>query len=180
MAIKNLIIALVALCVGSQALGQGFFDFGQIPGVDEPSVQIDLDPWLLGFVGEATRSGDPATADLLAGLTGIRVRVYDSMRDAAAVAGFIDNASQALENDGWQRMVYIQDGDDKVRIYVKRDEDALSGMTVMVVDESDAVFLNIAGSITPEQLGRVVAAVGLDGVASTLGGTVEQTDDATN
>lgn len=180
MAIRNLIIALVAIGAGSPALGQGFFDFGQIPGVGEPSVQIDLDPWLLGFVGEATRSGDPATADLLAGLSGVRVRIYESMRDAVAVAGFVDKASQALESDGWQRMVYIQDGDDKVRIYVKRDEDALSGMTVMVVDASDAVFLNIAGSITPEQLGRVVAAVGLEDVAGALGGPVERTGEATD
>ena len=180
MAIRNLIIALVALCASSQGLAQGFFDFGKIPGVDEPSIQIDLDPWLLGFVGEATRSGDPATADLLAGLSGIRVRIYESMRDITAVAGFVDDASQALESDGWQRMVYIQDGEDKVRIYVKRDEDALSGMTVMVVDASDAVFLNIAGSITPEQLGRVVAAMGLEDVAGTLIGNVEQTDDTTD
>ena len=178
MATRKLIIALLVLCTGAPTMAQGFFDFGKIPGVDEPSIQIDLDPWLLGFVGEATRSNDPATADLLAGLSGIRVRIYDSMRDAAAVAGFVDDASQALESDGWQRMVYIQDGDDKVRIYVKRDGDTLSGMTVMVVDASDAVFLNIAGSITPEQLGRVVAAVGLEDVAGTLGGTVEQTGDA--
>jgi hypothetical protein len=180
MAIRKLIIALLVLYTGLQATAQGLFDFGQIPGVGEPSVQIDLDPWLLGFVGEATRPGDPATADLLAGLSGIRVRIYESMRDAAAVAGFVDDASQALESDGWQRMVYIQDGEDKVRIYVKREEANLSGMTVMVVDASDAVFLNIAGSITPEQLGRVVAAVGLDDVAGALGSMGQQPANATD
>jgi hypothetical protein len=77
-------------------------------------------------------------------------------------------------------MVYIQDGEDKVRIYVKREEANLSGMTVMVVDASDAVFLNIAGSITPEQLGRVVAAVGLDDVAGALGSMAQQPADTTD
>jgi hypothetical protein len=53
-------------------------------------------------------------------------------------------------------------------------------MTVMVVDASDAVFLNIAGSITPEQLGRVVAAVGLDDVAGALGSMGQQPANATD
>jgi len=175
MLIKRLIVTLLALGATGQTFAQGFFEFGDIPGVGEPSVQIDLDPWLLSFVGEATQPQDPATAELLAGLDGVRVRVYQSLKDAGAVGGFIDTASRALETDGWKRMVYIQDGEQKVRIYVKQQESVLSGMTVMVVDATEAVFLNIAGAISPAQLGKVAAAMGLDDVVGAIGGAAATT-----
>jgi hypothetical protein len=168
--LTRIALTVLAACGALQsAAAQDFFDFGQIPGVAEPTVQIDLDPWLLGFVGEAARFEDPAAADLLAGLQGIRVRVYEELEDAVAVGGFIDSASQALESDGWQRMVYVQDGSDKVRIYVRRADELLLGMTVMVVDATEAVFISMAGSISPAQLGQVANALGIGEALEGLG-----------
>jgi hypothetical protein len=54
-----------------------------------------------------------------------------------------------------------------VRVYVKMKDKLMTGMTVMVIDESEAVFINIAGSIDPAQLGRVARMVG---VGDVLGG----------
>jgi hypothetical protein len=54
----------------------------------------------------------------------------------------------------------------------------MTGMTVMVIDDSEAVFINIAGSIDPAQLGRVARMMGagdvLGGFASDGSGPQER------
>ncbi len=160
--------ALVAFGASGTAFAQEFFDFGRIPGVpNEPNVEINLNAALLGFVTEAARTADPDAADAIRGLDGVRVRVYDDLEDTKAVAAFVGEASKRLERSGWQRAVYVADDSDNVRIYVQMQDKKVSGMTVMVVDDDEAVFINIAGFIEPAQLGRLARAMGVDDV---LGG----------
>lgn len=147
----------------------GFFDFGQIPGVQEPNVQIDLNQALLRFAAAATREDDPETADMIAGLDGLQLRVYEELQDAAAVSSFVDRTSAALEQQGWSRIVFVQDGEEKVRIYGRLEGDVMQGMTILVVDASEAVFINIAGIIDPARLGEMAGAVGIAGVVGGLG-----------
>jgi Domain of unknown function (DUF4252) len=162
---KIMIAALVTIGVSASALAQDFFDFGRVPGVpDEPNVQIDLNAALLAFVSEAARTADVEGAEVISALDGVRVRVYEKLKDADAVAAFVEESSKRLERAGWQRTVYVADDNDKVRIYVKMKDKQVSGMTVMVVDDSEAVFMNISGAIDPAQLGRLARAVGVGDV----------------
>ena len=154
--------ALLALC-GAARAQNGYFDFGQIPGIDtEPTVQIDLPPFMLGLVSEAAKSQDPEAAKAIEGLKGVRVRVYENIGDSAKVVGqFVEDTSRKLESDGWQRTVYVHDGDDKVRIYMKPGDPKaakpeIAGVTVMVVDDSDAVFINVIGPLDPAQFGKLM------------------------
>ena len=87
-------------------------------------------------------------------------------------------AQSLYEAAGWQRLVYVEDEGEKVRIYAKLEGQRMVGMTVMVVgddegDETagetsdgpgDAVFINIAGDIDPAKLGRIASEVGVDGI----------------
>jgi Domain of unknown function (DUF4252) len=158
--------ALIAMGVSTSAIGQDYFEFDGIPGVDSPTVEIDLNAAMLAFLNEAAKAqgGDASLA--IDGLDGIRVRVYEDIEDAAALAAFIEDSSGALERNGWQRAVYVTAATDKVRIYVKMTEQQVSGMTVMVVDDMEAVFINIAGTIDPAQLGRLAGAMGVDVLGS--------------
>lgn len=163
--------------LGSTAHAQEPFDFSRIPGVEAgPKVDINLTPILLGFVAEAARNADPDTASILGGLQRIRVNVYEGIGDdVAALLEFVDSASAALERDGWERVVYVQDGEDRVRVYMKSPEEeapaspTVTGLTVMVADSGgDAVFVSIGGNIDPTQLGRIVGAVGMGGMLDGL------------
>jgi|KBSSwiStaDraftv2_1062776.scaffolds.fasta_scaffold144863_3 hypothetical protein len=154
--------ALLLLC-GAARAQNGYFEFGQIPGLDaEPTVQIDLPPSMLGWVSEAAKKEDPEAAKAIENLKAVRLRVYENIGDnAKAVGQFIEDTSRKLESDGWQRTVYVHDGDDKVRIYVKPGDPKaakpeIAGFTVMVVDDSDAVFINVAGPMDPAQFGRLM------------------------
>jgi hypothetical protein len=167
-----LFAALAAVSLAGTARAQGAFDFGRIPGLGaEPTVQIDLNPQMLAFVGEAARGTDPGAADAVAGLQGIRVYVYEAIEDIDAVQDFIDDASGTLERDGWQRTVFVQEGDEKVRIYTKLENNQIAGLTVMVLDGAgEAVFINVIGNINPLQLAQLMRGVGMDGIFGDGGG----------
>ena len=163
---------LACLALSAAAVqAQEYFDFDQLPGIaGEPSVQIDLNPAMLGFVkAAAAASEDPEAAQLLEGIEGIRVRVYEHLADPAGVVEFIDRASQTMEGQGWQRSVYVQDEGERVRIYMRFDDTRMSGLTVMVTDDTEAVFISVAGQIDPAVLGRVAGPLGIDGILDGLG-----------
>jgi hypothetical protein len=187
-----MILGAALLAATASANAQGYFDFGSIPGVkSEPTVQIDLNSAMLAFInaaakGAGTVSDEAAVAAAaLDGVTNVRVRVYENIEaDAGALQKFVEDSSGALERDGWNRVVRINEDGERVHVYMKVATDpaapagSLAGITVMVTDEgpgSEAVFINIAGTIQPEQLGRIAGAIGMDGVVlNSLPGVSEQ------
>jgi hypothetical protein len=169
--IRSLLAALLAVGAASNVFAQDFFDFGTIPGVPaEPSVEVDLDSAMLSFVSQAAEASGTATAGALDGLKNVRVRVYEELTDPNAVAAFVDKSSTALDRAGWKRAVYVADDEDKVRMYVRTEGQDISGMTLMVLDDEEAVFINIDGTIDPAQLGRLARMVGVGDMLGSFGG----------
>lgn len=157
---KKLFVAAGALSLGTAAIAQDYFDFGRIPGLpDQPAVQVELTPGLLAFARETTRATDPVTADLLSSIDGIRVRVYKSPENADDVLKYIEEASSRLQRADWQPIVNVQD-DEQVRVYMKGDEEAITGLTAMILDDNSAVFVNVAGTIRPDQLAQLMQRAG--------------------
>jgi len=154
----RMIITGFCVLVSGTAAGQGDFDFDEIPGVDQgPMVAVDIGETMIGFVREGLRGFDPAAADLLQGLRGIRVRVYSASENVRAFNDFIDDVTEELEDASWQRVMMVQDDSSTARIHMRMSGQEVSGMTVMLIDGAEAVFINIDGTITPEDLGRVMA-----------------------
>jgi hypothetical protein len=169
------------LAVASGAHAQGYFSFGDIPGLDvQPSVEIDLNPAMLSFLGEAAKGGEGEAAAALEGITNVRVYVYEGISDDVQdVLKFVDDTSQSLERDGWHNAVRVREDGEQVRVFIKpaaaggANAGTIEGLTMMVTDtggSDEAVFINIAGIIQPAQLGRIAAAIGMDGMFSVLPG----------
>jgi len=161
MLIRTGCAALATLCICTGAAAQRF-DFGQIPGVPEhPKVEVDIDADLLDFVAAVAERQEPSVAGIIDGLDHVRVLVYDKFEDQATVSRFVDDTSAVLEREGWERTVYVQEqGDEKVRMYTQVDGQRLAGLTVLVLDPTEAIFINITGPIEPAELGRVADAMG--------------------
>jgi hypothetical protein len=161
------------LAFGSAANAQGYFSFDDIPGLDsEPTVEIDLGPEVMRFFDEAAK-GSARHATGLEGITNVRVRVYEGIGDTEAeLLKFVDDTSRTLERGGWRSVVRVNEDGERVRIFMKLatsgpNEGGIEGLTLMVVDTGggdEAVFINVAGDIQPEQLGRIAAQVGMDGM----------------
>jgi hypothetical protein len=167
---SKLALLLGGLLAAANASAQGDFLFDEIPDLDaEPTVEIDLNPALMGFFAEAAKGVEGEAAAALEGITNVRVRVYEGIgNEIEDLVKFVDDTTRRLERDGWHSVVRVNEDSERVRIYMKPGTGGMiSGLTVMVTDGGagdEAVFINIAGSIEPSRLGRIASAVGVDGM----------------
>jgi hypothetical protein len=179
---KTVLLSLSLMAASATANAQGEFSFGAIPGLDlEPTVEIDLNPTMLGMLGAAANAADPQAASALEGITSVRVYVYEGIGDELQdVLAFVERTSMSLESAGWHPAVRVREQGEQVRVYMKPSAPGpngaagtLDGITVMVTDSGtgdEAVFVNIAGKIRPETLGKVVGTFGMQGVLNGVPG----------
>ena len=159
----------VALLAAPTVLAQDYLDLGQIRGLPaSPAVQVDLNPTMLGLASAVSRSSNPAAADLLANVEGIRVRVYSSLEDTDLVLQSISEVSTRLAQEGWQQVVRVQEDGD-VRVLMQASGETVTGLTAMIVHDNEAVFVNLVGSLTPEQFAQFIESTGAGEALASLG-----------
>jgi len=172
MMIRKIITGCAVVVFSGTAAAQGSFNFDDIPGVnEEPAVAIDINETMMAFFVTAAGIADPEGADMLRGLRSISLRVYHDRDNTRQFNNFIDDVTDELRDSGWLAVVSAQDEGSKVRIHTQMSDQEISGMTVMLTDGTEAVFINIDGSISAEDLGRVMAMMPpVDDVLSSLSG----------
>lgn len=143
-------------------------------GLGRPaSIEVNIRGALLRLVASASEHEDPDLARLLRRLKAIQVRGFPlaSAEDARAAERNADRLGRRLEGHGWDAVMRVRDAGERVDMYVRtRDDDAIAGLVVFVVDTNDdeSVFINIVGEIDPEEIGRIGRTFNigsLDGVA---------------
>lgn len=165
------------MVVAASAGAQGVFSFDNIPLKGAPSVEVNLGPEMIRLLGPAVpgAAGVPGPLD---GLTNVRVLVYEDLdEDMQGVLRYVESTGTKLEGEGWSAVVRVREDDEQVRVYMKPGTDGtLAGVTVMVTEGGnsgedgdndgggEAIFLNVAGKIRPEDLGKIASGVGVNGV----------------
>lgn len=141
----------------------GYVDFGDLSATyGEPELTINLGGTMLNFVGMMTSSESPETADLISKLKGIRVQIYTIDENADAAKEQFGKTKSSLKASGWEPIVQIIEDDEQVLVYMKMDGGNMQGMTVMLVDDDEAVFVNIIGQLNPAELGKVMGSFDVD------------------
>ncbi len=141
----------------------GYVDFGELNAIfGEPTVQIAVGESLLGLVGALSASQDPEAAELFKRLNGVRVSVFETSQMADGAVDYVKDVSSQLSNLGWESVVTVNSADEQVRIFMKIDNDKVEGITVMAIEENEAVFVNVIGSINPAELGKVMENFDID------------------
>ena len=146
----------------------GYVNFGDLTATyGEPKITINLGGTMLNFVGMMASSESPETSEMISKLKGIRVQVYGTGNTGgvanldAAMSKFSD-VKNNLKADGWEPVVSVNEDTERVLVYMKMDQGNMEGMTVMVVDDEEAVFVNIIGQLNPAELGRVMKSFDVD------------------
>jgi hypothetical protein len=75
----------------------------------------------------------------------------------------IDTEERLLDR-GWERLARVQEGDEIVRVLMLVNDETVSGLLVLVVEESEIVFANVAGDIDMNQLGALAEKMDLPGL----------------
>ena len=140
----------------------GYVDFGQLDSVyGEPKVRINIGGFLLGFVAAAAKE-DPEAAALMKGLEGVRISIYSTGGKVAPAMEHLTQVKTMLQGQNWEPIVQVNEQGEQVQIFMKADGEGMQGLTVMAVNGEEAVFLNILGSIDPDQLGKVMEQFDVD------------------
>ena len=141
----------------------GYVDFGDLSATyGEPKITINLGGTMLGFVGMMSSAESPETSELISKLKGIRVQIYSMDEDASAAKNQFGQTRKGLKSSGWEPVVQINEDDEQVLVYMKMEGGNMEGMTVMVVDDEEAVFVNIIGQLNPAELGKVMESFDVD------------------
>ena len=141
----------------------GYVDFGDLSAAyGEPKITINLGGTMLNFVGMMSSTESPETSELISKLKGIRVQMYAIDENADAAKTQFSKVKGNLKSSGWEPIVQINEEDEQVLIYMKMAGGNMEGLTVMVVDEEEAVFVNIIGQLNPAELGKVMKSLDVD------------------
>ncbi len=169
---KSLLMLLLAAVMAVPALAQdtyfedmpGQIDFTTLNAVyGEPRVIINFTGILMKLMAAAAASADdPEAAALMRDLKGIRVNVYDTGGNQGPALAQMATAKAALEAEQWQPFVQVKEEGKNVQMFTRVDEELMQGMVIMVVDEAQAVFLNIIGTIDPAEAGKVMDHLNID------------------
>jgi Domain of unknown function (DUF4252) len=139
----------------------GYVDFGQLNALfGEPSVEIAVGPTLLGLVSSLSANEDPETAEIFKRLEGVRIKVFQTAgTDAginASASDQVSKISSSLSAIGWESVVKVNEPGEQVRIFMKLNGDLVEGITVMAIEEDEAVFINVIGNLKPAELEKVM------------------------
>ena len=141
----------------------GYVDFGDLSAAyGDPKITINLGGTMLGFVGMMSSSESPETSEMISKLKGIRVQIYTLDENTDAARDQFGKTKSSLKSSGWEPIVQVNEDDEQVLVYMKMIEGDMEGMTVMVVDEEEAVFVNIIGQLNPAELGKVMDSFDVD------------------
>lgn len=135
----------------------GFVDFGDLSSTyGEPSISINIGGTLLSFVSAMSEDSNPDTAEMMSQLKGVRVFGYPISEDPEVAKNKFVEVKSNLRSKGWEPVVQVNDEDDQVMIYMKMDGANMQGLTVMTVDSSEVMFINIIGILDPKKLGQMM------------------------
>lgn len=152
------LVAALALPARAAEPTPGYVDFGSIAASKKGEyVEVKLDGFLFRLAAKFAKNEDPAAADLIGGLSSVRVNVVGlDDENRASTLEHVSNVRQQLADKGWEKIVTVRGKhEEDVAIFVKhRGEEAIEGLVVTVVDgrKHEAVFVNIVGNIKPDQL----------------------------
>ncbi|WP_191621342.1 DUF4252 domain-containing protein [Marinihelvus fidelis] len=158
------LVTLAVLVLSAPAAAQedalkdlpGYVDFGELQSFyGEPKVMINIGGMLLSFMTAATKD-DPEATELLNGLKGIRVNVFETGGELAPAMDQLQQVKNLLAGQNWEPIVQVNEDDEQVQIFMKADGEGMQGLTVMAVNAEEAVFVNILGQIDPEKIGEVM------------------------
>ena len=135
----------------------GYVDFGELSGTfGEPTVQISIGESLLNLVGSLSAEEDPEAAELFKKLNGVRVNVFETESMADGAVDLVKDISSKLSSSGWESVVTVNSADEQVRVFMKMNAETVDGITVMALEENEAVFVNVIGNINPAEIQRVM------------------------
>lgn len=130
-----------------------------------PNVEVNIQGALLDMVkNRAQREDDPA-GRLMRNLRSIQVRGFPTENvELSDYNDLLDRLADDLVDDGWEQVMRVQEDNENVSLFMRHNDDQVAGLTMMVSDPSDErlLFINIVGTIQPDDLDTLMGGSGIE------------------
>lgn len=160
-----LLLAVTACGITAPSRSDGFADLESLGVLDvDRTMSVSIGPSLLRFVARHMED-DPETVAMLRDLDGVRIQIYEIDGDPGRVAARMQRMSEHLRQDGWEPVMLVRNREDReeTHMLVKLSDGRIRGMTVLTSDgESEAVVINLMGTIDPAHFSEVMVALDVD------------------
>ncbi len=141
--------------------GAVVIDWSKQLGV-EPKVAVNLNQALMRFVTSAASEAAteiPGMREIIGQLSLVRVEVYEGLAHLA-LATAVDTEAEKLKELGWTTVVRaVGDEDERVNVMMLPSGDSIAGIVVIAAGPGEMAFVNVAGDLDPELLGKHLGAL---------------------
>ncbi len=140
----------------------GFVDFEAFGDfdIDDLKVEINLGGSLLKMLSSAVEDESGSFADLVRGLSLVKVNIFEA-GGARAAEDQLRGAMRSLRREGWETVVSIRD-EENVHILLRTDGDRILGVLAAFSDAESFGLVNIVGEFDPEQIGELARELDID------------------
>jgi hypothetical protein len=159
-----LALALFPLVTLAQGAKVRMPDFASLADKAKESIEISLDgediqdvSTMMGGRGTAS---DPRFTEMLQGLRGIYVRMFEFDRPGQYSSRDIDSVIRQVERGGWKRLLYVRNPDERMELWL-REGGPDGGLLVVVSEPLELVFINIVGKVDLETLRQLQGRMGV-------------------
>ena len=144
------------LCCGAAAAllaAQQFqFNLDHLAAQAKQTVDISLGGAMLQFAAKFMDGNDPEEAQvkkLLNGITGIYVKSYEFKNEGAWSPVDLERVRNQLRAPQWARIVGVTSKDDgeNTEVYVRSENQKMTGVAILVAEAKELTVVNIVGSI---------------------------------
>lgn len=144
----------VAMAQGSSA---GQFDIAALSGDLSPKVNINFGTAMMSGFAESMSESNPDLSDILRGVSGLRLMVFEDV-DTSGVEPGIQDAIAQLNRDGWSQAMKIESDDTFIDLFMIESAEFVEGMVLLLRDDDDTLVLaNMHGELNAAAVGRLLA-----------------------
>ncbi|MDO3384804.1 DUF4252 domain-containing protein [Gilvimarinus sp. SDUM040013] len=137
-------------------VGYANYSLDNVKGL-KSKLSLNLGSWTLKPLIWAASQSDSEEAKFLDNISGLDVNFYDVNAPTEVITSQLGNSLSALEANGWEKIVAVNDAKEYVRILTLTDGDVFKGVLISVINEREAIFINVTGSLHNDDLQHLVA-----------------------
>jgi len=132
--------------------------FLDLASEDGELVEVSLSRSILSMFCGAAEGEEPDVAGIACGLEWIGavvIGIGEQSGNEEQARELIEQTEEALLGKGWERLVRVQEKDEILRVLMLPSGKSVLGLVVLVVEEDEIVFANVAGEIDMAQLRKL-------------------------
>lgn len=161
MIMTAMVVVLLPLAV-AQGAKIRMPDFSNLADKAKESVDISLEGEQLKSAGAflGGNANDPQVAELLNGLQGIFIKVFEFDKPGQYSMRDIEGVVKQVQLEGWSRLMSVRDGDERVEMWL-RDNHVDGGMFFVASEPTELVMINIVGKVNLAALSKLQGKMGI-------------------